>query len=1771
MSSFDRRSVSARFYVSVNVVVYNHSFTYHWYKDSVRVTLCGECPSYFACKRGRDIYLVKRALYDKKQHSLKLRSSLEKICLGDTVLNLCKRVDIVSDLLEEYPVLTEVILKELQVSLEPHYDFIPHKYILAYNTMVDDNTYGISDSSEDYTTDDYSVSTFYSNMGFWPSDSSDDFSDDLFVVNQSDEVDYKESCRQTFKIKAKRSKGKITKIVDNIKCTLTKGERKKLLASLRKLENQSGASDMVNAIIPFFDTFPFLKKVLIEVIRASVGIYMSTTKDQVKFHLMSSAVCLGLEYMPEIRDIMSNLFNFEQQSGDWGDMLKSTLEGWKGLANNPLILDIKKGVMLLVMLGFKGLTGVAEYFPSMKEMLSDKTLLGLAAFDIISYALELIVSLYSRCKAVVETQSLKSFFVSAPTLIAISNRYDSLVAKFPHALAGNLEEPEHVYQGELHSVHKRLVDLANSCSAADRVYVNRWKLDLARKIREYSFSIGNNPIRAAPYSLNLIGGSGVGKTGLVATFAVVLGKCYGTDIKATDLCFNDPNDKFFSTYRGQIGFIEDDKNANKAVPGVLNENDVTLRVVNNAVMPLNKAGVEDKGVYTMRAKFHIMTTNVADAQAHILSNEPAAVLRRSHHVVVEVKPEFCLEGTTMLDPKKCRGRPLEDNAWMFTVQEIKVFTRNMSGGAPWCWNTIKHRDKLMNRVDLHDLLMYITDTCASHIVQQENILAGFEDLLENTQLCEHMSGIHICRLCNNLPTPPTIYTFPSMGHTTTGTPTAPIVVNQSYAVDILCQVTRWLFLDRLIPMFLYIAMLCQPFTFSFILHFGLRDQPALAHALGIFVRFAEQKLVRANMIIYLMIWLPIYFFLPLLSFGILGNTFSTCLLFGHGCARTIQRLAVRHYYYIDTLGARGLIRHLVNIRTRRVLESQMFYTGVVTAVVGALTMYRLLNSKKYVSQGAQSSVPVINPWVKMYIPPDEVDIKRTTTTHSDLVNCVSNRLAHVLIRTRGSTKAIPGNMLPVKSGVWLAPAHFFFDSNGSPLLHDSMDIRLNDSDVGSSLFNVPIDRSLIRKVGVNKDLCIIFIAPTVGQMKDMTSFFSEKPQDCSATVVYRQMDGSLKDGDNKVRLHYTKTDRNMCESAYLYLSPFATFVGLCGSVQIADIKCPCIAAMHVAGETGKTHSMSIALVRSEIESAMTLLFDDPFTLQTGSMEMMDLTDGDSSKVITKELHSKSPFSHLAKGSVYYHGRLAERAKAVSSVINTVMSETVEEVFGEKNIFGNPSKLRSWIPYYEAVSNIVVPVFKDPILLRSAVTDHHTTLLCAIEKAGKMCAVPLDEVTVLSGLDGDHLMQHMDINTSSGYPFRKRKSNFLTPVEYPEDKLHHWHFEMNDWARERVEAVRSRCEQGLRPNCIFSANLKVEVKSLFKKDEFGEYQPKEALPRVFYASSFEFIFLMRQYFMPILSIIQSVAECEMSVGINVMGPEWGKLANSLLAVSSGILEADQKKFDQSITSDELIPRYRFMIDLAKKCGYSDKDLRIMSVLSGCVITPIIDFNSDLVTLYSIGMSGGFGTVQFNCLVNDGRFRMFFYHCIEQFSEFAKLVAEYDSPREAFTHLILLMFYGDDSIVAAKPEISKFYNMRTFADFMATQGIDVTSASKGEIEKDLLDITEVDYLKRGFRFDEERQVWTAPLNESSIMKRLMAMIPSSVLTHEEQCAEAIESSLRDYFEYGRDVFEDRKLKLTRVAERHKLFTYMKVGLPSYDNFVREYNEKWNVVSVPQPCGT
>jgi hypothetical protein len=241
----------------------------------------------------------------------------------------------------------------------------------------------------------------------------------------------------------------------------------------------------------------------------------------------------------------------------------------------------------------------------------------------------------------------------------------------------------------------------------------------------------------------------------------------------------------------------------------------------------------------------------------------------------------------------------------------------------------------------------------------------------------------------------------------------------------------------------------------------------------------------------------------------------------------------------------------------------------------------------------------------------------------------------------------------------------------------------------------------------------------------------------------------------------------------------------------------------------------------------------------------------------------------------------------------------------------------------------------------------------------------------------------------------------------------------------------------------------------------------------------------------------------------------------------------------------IAAFDILIDIAEKCdGYTTEDIHLMKMVVHEVVYPVMAYNGDLIQLFGTNPSGQNLTVIINSLVNSLLLRSCFFTIY---------------PEKDFKENCSFLTYGDDVIGTVSAQCGKFTHI-TYAEWLAEHDMKFTMPDKESAPMHYMTENDVDFLKRRCVFNEDLGQKVGLLSEDSIFKRLHAHLLSKELTLSMHSAQNIESSLHDWFYYGRDVFEDRRSKLRLVAQKCEIEHLCPALEVSYDKRVNHWRHKY-----------
>jgi hypothetical protein len=169
---------------------------------------------------------------------------------------------------------------------------------------------------------------------------------------------------------------------------------------------------------------------------------------------------------------------------------------------------------------------------------------------------------------------------------------------------------------------------------------------------------------------------------------------------------------------------------------------------------------------------------------------------------------------------------------------------------------------------------------------------------------------------------------------------------------------------------------------------------------------------------------------------------------------------------------------------------------------------------------------------------------------------------------------------------------------------------------------------------------------------------------------------------------------------------------------------------------------------------------------------------------------------------------------------------------------------------------------------------------------------------------------------------------------------------------------------------------------------------------------------------------------------------------------------------------------------------------------------------------------------------------------------------------FRQFVRLLTYGDDNIMGVDPKFKDLFNHCVIQDELAKIGVVYTMADKTAESVPFLPIDKVSFLKRSWVFNEDVGSFVAQLEHDSIAKSLLRHLPSKTVCDQKLACDSMYCALLEYFMYGRDEFEKRRMQFQAIVERRELSAYA-TTFPTYDELVEKYLANGSGVAPDGRC--
>lgn len=433
------------------------------------------------------------------------------------------------------------------------------------------------------------------------------------------------------------------------------------------------------------------------------------------------------------------------------------------------------------------------------------------------------------------------------------------------------------------------------------------------------------------------------------------------------------------------------------------------------------------------------------------------------------------------------------------------------------------------------------------------------------------------------------------------------------------------------------------------------------------------------------------------------------------------------------------------------------------------------------------------------------------------------------------------------------------------------------------------------------------------------------------------------------------------------------------------------------------------------------------------------------------------------------------------------------------------------PMYNALSSYCRgDVFVDQDFVDVAIDDLFDTLRSESHTPGIRKLMTLEES--IMGIVGDNNFNAVSRSTSLGYPYNTLplkdlpgKTRFLGTEDTFDLKCPGF----REFLDKDFNPTTILLKAGIRPFWVFSD---------FPKDERRtEAKVLAYMTRNICAAPFSYSLQFRIYFGNfILWMNSNRIKNGSAVCVNPYGEEWNDIARLLLKFGPiSVKDGDFKFYDGS----ELSQLHWAILHMINRWyGGTKEESNIRAILWLEVVNSrhVLEF---LVFMFDQSLpSGNPGTTIINVLYNLLVFRICWVMIFGV------------SHMSAFRDMVVLIVFGDDNIWSAHSSIRDKFNGISVKDAMLRIGLTYTSADKKEMTAEFSSILEVEFLKRGFRFDKSLNRWVSTLRLSVILE--MVLWTKNKYDSVKITIDNVDTALMELSLHGKEVFDKYAPKLTNA---------------------------------------
>ena len=828
-----------------------------------------------------------------------------------------------------------------------------------------------------------------------------------------------------------------------------------------------------------------------------------------------------------------------------------------------------------------------------------------------------------------------------------------------------------------------------------------------------------------------------------------------------------------------------------------------------------------------------------------------------------------------------------------------------------------------------------------------------------------------------------------------------------------------------------------------------------------------------------------------------------------------------------------------------VLKYTLSALGITASIYATFKLTKWLFSLKNTDpQGHEIKAPEIletdvpNPW-KSVKPVSLPKTNASASTPADvLCQLLSHHLGHATLTCMETGKKRHCVVWPACQNNWVLPAHIMFPGE------QRIEVQTTRKDTLGKNFQEIIDGSCW--VQMDADFALVRLV-SGGDVHNFSKYLLaddfDFTQSFNCDLVTKDMEGVVSIDTVKLQRrkmfesHFSKFDgvdyncSKPCEP------------GICMSPLVARKRGATIVGFHLAGRNGTPYGVSGILTLPTFQRALNHL-NSQMGLSCHSSGDFPTQRYDYSFDFGGTIDKRHPtrFQQDAEdGRQPVVDVIGPHTKGLvkfrSNVTKTIISDAVTEVMNLPRLHGAPDTRCINQHWSRDLTQMAHPRGDFiPRFWSSACDDLWRKFDSFLDANPKMLGLVHEypHEYILSGMDGVTSVDRVDLNTSMGWPINKAKKNFIGPVEREVYGITEAVDFEDPKFMEGINEMRETLLKGERVYAIHRGNL---------KDEPTKFTKKKI--RMFAGCEFALTYLGRQYYLPIIRLIQTNwLEFECAVGVNVHSRQWTQLYNHITKHgTANMVAGDYKAFDKSASPKAMMSSFELLIKIARKAGYSADQITIMRGIATEICYPVYEISGVMVQIFGSNPSGHPLTVIINNLMNSLYLRYAFY-------------AIYDGKVPCpFDEACSLICYGDDNAMGVNDAYPDFNHTR-ISEELAKVGITYTMADKDSASVPFIGIEDVSFLKRNFKWSDDLQAWMAPIEVASISKSLHNCMKrkGTDVTPEELAIGSLSAANMEFYYHGKEVFEERRAQLLEVARQSGLERL--VELKTYDDLTQAF---------------